>query len=445
MPHNRAGHEQEIKNRYGFVVFDGQFSVFNAALIGMDVFVTGGTASLQYIKQTFGHFGQDVATEMIKARIDPTRETIYGNVMTFQTWDSPFLPVSDRKVYYPDTYVPYIAARKKPPPPDTPPHVAYQQRGLQTGTALGEVGSDNRFVFLMAPNRDIYAILKNETGSHTTEVHVLTAASNYQVCGLRTGTALGEVGSDNRFVFLMAPNRDIYAILKNATGSHTTEVHVLTAASNYQVCGLRTGTALEEVGSDNRFVFLMAPNRDIYAILKNATGSHTTEVHVLTAASNYQVCGLRTGTALEEVGSDNRFVFLTAPNRDIYAILKNATGSHSTEVHVLTAASNYKQRGLQTGTALHEVGSDDQFEFLLAPNHDIYAIKKSGTGTNNTEVHVLTAASKYQQFGLHTGTALGEVGSDNRFAFLLAPNLDIYAILKSGTGTKSTEVHVLKR
>jgi hypothetical protein len=39
----------------------------------------------------------------------------------------------------------------------------------------------------------------------------------------------------------------------------------------------------------------------------------------------------------------------------------------------------------------------------------------------------------YQQFSLHTGTALPE--TDATFAFAVASNRDLFAIKKSGTGT----------
>ena len=53
--------------------------------------------------------------------------------------------------------------------------------------------------------------------------------------------------------------------------------------------------------------------------------------------------------------------------------------------------------------------------------------RQYGTGTNSTEVHVLTASSGYQLFSLHTGTILHET-TGNQFTFLLASNDDIFAI-----------------
>ncbi len=108
--------------------------------------------------------------------------------------------------------------------------------------------------------------------------------------------------------------------------------------------------------------------------------------------------------------------------RDIVAIKKSETGTNTTEVHLLSAASGYRRFIQQTGTALHV--TDDTFSFLLAPNRDLFAIKKSKTGTNTTEVHVLSAASGYQEFIQHTGTALHMVKDNFDFANGIMEDLD---------------------
>ncbi|MCA1640862.1 MAG: hypothetical protein LC785_02530 [Acidobacteria bacterium] len=153
----------------------------------------------------------------------------------------------------------------------------------------------------------------------------------------------------------------------------------------------------------------------------------------------YQQFSLQTGTGLHE--TDVTFEFGVAANGDVFAIKKSGTDSGSTEIHVLSAASGYQQFSLHTGTALHE--TDVTFEFRIASNRDVFAIKKSGTDSGSTEIHVLSAASEYQQFSLHTGTALHE--TDVTFEFGIASNRDVFAIKKSGTGSGSTETHVLRQ
>ncbi|MBJ7900953.1 MAG: hypothetical protein GC158_13790, partial [Cyanobacteria bacterium RI_101] len=189
--------------------------------------------------------------------------------------------------------------------------------------------------------------------------------------------------------------------------------------SAYSRFRLQIGTALHETG--NNFAFSILPNGDLVAIKKSGTGSGKTEVHILSASSNYQSFRLQTGTALHETG-DN-FAFSVLPNGDLVTIKKSGTGSGKTEVHILSASSNYQSFRLQTGTALHETG--DNFAFGVLPNGDLVAIKKFGTGSGKTDVHILSASSNYQSFRLQTGTALHETG-DN-FAFGVLPNGDLVA------------------
>jgi hypothetical protein len=147
---------------------------------------------------------------------------------------------------------------------------------------------------------------------------------------------------------------------------------------------LHTATALEE--TDDDYEFEIAPNDDLIVIKKSATGSGSTEVHVLSAVSGYQEFSLHTGTALHE--TDETFTFVLARNRDLVALKLSDTGSHSTEVHVLSAADNYASFSLQTGTDLQE--TDDSYGFLMAQNRDLVVLKKRDTGTSSTEVHVLS-------------------------------------------------------
>lgn len=198
---------------------------------------------------------------------------------------------------------------------------------------------------------------------------------------------------------------------------------------------LQTGTALAR--SDANFRFLVAPNGDLFAIKVAGTGSGKTEVHILTAASGFKQFALQTGTALEQV--DNTWEFGVAGNRDIFVIRKRNTGSGKTEVHVLSAASGYQQFSLQTATALGPC--DDTWTFALAHNRDVVAIKKRATGSNMTEVHILQASSNFQVFALQTRTALPMC--DDTWTFDIAHNRDIFAFKKNHTGSGTCEVHIL--
>lgn len=248
---------------------------------------------------------------------------------------------------------------------------------------------------------------------------------------LQTGTTLHETGDE--WDFALASNRDLFAIGKRGTGSGTTEIHVLSAASNYQHFSLQTGTALHETNEE--WHFDVAPNRDIFAI--QTQGQTSTEIHVLSAASSYGQFSLQTGTALHKTDADD-WRFAVAPNRDLVVI--KMQGQSSTEVHILSAASNYQQFSLQTGTALHKTNGS-AWDFALAPNRDVFAIKKQGGATTSTEVHVLSAENSYQQFALQTGTVLHP--TQENWAFAVTPERNLFGIKKMGTATKSTEVHII--
>ena len=66
---------------------------------------------------------------------------------------------------------------------------------------------------------------------------------------------------------------------------------------------------------------------------------------------------------------------------------------------------------LHARSCLHR--TSDNFEFLVGDyNHngrpDVYCIKKNGSGTKKTEVHILNGANNYQNYLLQTPTALHE-------------------------------------
>jgi hypothetical protein len=193
---------------------------------------------------------------------------------------------------------------------------------------------------------------------------------------------------------------------------------------------LQTGTVLGE--TDDSYQFLMRGD-DLVAIKKWGTGTSRTEVHILSGGDGYQSFVLQTGTGLHE--TDDTWTFALRGD-DLVAIKKRGTGTGMTEVHILSAGSGYQDFILQTGTALHEV--DDSFDFVMRGD-DLVAVKKR-TGAGVTQVHVLDGGDDYRSFNLQTGTALQE--TDDTWAFAMRGR-DLVAIQKSVTGTCTTEVHVL--
>jgi len=281
-----------------------------------------------------------------------------------------------------------------------------------SGGSLSRQGDARRILGVVHANANIYGSISdlrgvdmNQTGSGRTEVHILSAASNYQQFTNHVATSL-EATSPDKWAFSWASNGDLFGIAMNQTGSGRTEVHVLSADSDYQQFSNHVATALEATAPSD-WTFQVAPNRDLVAIRMHGSASGRTEVHVLSAASDYQQFTNHVATALNTVNA-NQWEFRLTSQGDIVGVNLNGTGSGRTEVHTLSAASNYQQFSQHIATAL-ELTDRTQWEFQLAANGDVLGIKLNGTASGRTEVHTLSASSNYQQFSLHDATALAQV------------------------------------
>ncbi len=200
---------------------------------------------------------------------------------------------------------------------------------------------------------------------------------------------------------------ELFMIKKHTTGTHSTEVHVLTSASKYRGYALETGTPLSE--TNKTFTYLLGDwdgdgITDLWIIKKSGTGTGKTELHVLSGASNFQRWLFEGGTALPM--TDDGFSFCLYPKDngrpDLAAIKRNNTGTRTTEVHILSAESNYTAYRLETGTALEETGTKDDWHFSFVDyNHDgIPDLCMITVGVQNGEFHVISGKD-YHVFLAH--------------------------------------------
>ncbi len=103
---------------------------------------------------------------------------------------------------------------------------------------------------------------------------------------------------------------------------------------------------------------------------------------------------------------------------DIVAIHKQNTISNHTKLHFISAMNRYQQF---SGTiAIPLECSDDRYDFHMVDwngdgSPDLVIIIKSGTGSGMTEIHVLSGASGFQEYILHTSTGLGPTNQDWEF------------------------------
>jgi hypothetical protein len=285
---------------------------------------------------------------------------------------------------------------------------------------------------------------------------------------LQTSTMLHE--TNDHFRLLMGDSNkkgppDLIAVKRKGTTDENIEVNVLYGASKYQNFILRIATPdftpLRQPRErwTEQLEFALADwngdgTLDLIVIKKFHTGTNSTEVHIFSGASRFQQIMLQTGTKLEE--TDNTWTFGmgkwgTGTKPDLFAIKKSNTGTNTTEVHVLCGDNNFQNFILQTNTGLHE--TDARFEFVVTDwnrdgRPDLVAVKKSDTSDRHTEVHVLSGASRYKTFILRAETPLFR--SNGLFEFAVADwtgngKPDLIALGKKDTGTNTTEVHVMSQ
>jgi hypothetical protein len=257
-----------------------------------------------------------------------------------------------------------------------------------------------------AASSDVRLVAMTQTGTGTTEVHILPAASNYQQFSVETGSAL-EVSSANQWAFAFAPNNDLYAFKLNHTDSQHTEVHILTAASQYRQFSVHTATPLPEVEPQD-WTLQVAANGDVYAIQTSDSSSGKVEVHTLTAASNFQQLSAATPTA-QDVVDPTQWEFLLTSTNDLLGVRLAGTASGKTEVHILSADSNYQQYRLEVPTALAPTDRST-WQFSMGANDDLIGVLINNTGSGKTEVHRLSASSNYGQFNVEIATPLPQTG-----------------------------------
>ena len=282
------------------------------------------------------------------------------------------------------------------------PDVAHGEIIFQIKTPLEP--TDENWEFLLGDYNnnkilDLFCIKKKNTGSKHTEVHILDGSTHFKSFLFQIGTPLKETGDNWQFLlgdYNQNGKLDLYCIKKNDTGTNSTEVHILDGNDNFQSFHLEIKTALHETG-DN-FQFLLGDYNqngilDLYCIKKYNTGSNSTEVHILNGNDNFQSFLYNNGTGLPEVGDNYDFKledYNDDGQLDLYCIKKFGTGINSTEISILDGNDNFQSFITNIETKLPE--TDEDFSFY--PFKDkLYAIHKKGDN-NFTDVYCLKIQEK---------------------------------------------------
>jgi hypothetical protein len=280
-------------------------------------------------------------------------------------------------------------------------------------TAKG--GTTTSTVRLTGGKPDLVAINTTSTGSGKTEIHALSSypSSNYQKSVLDVAIPFGVNPADipQMIDFDLNGIPDLVILNQTSTGSGKTEFNVFSDASSYQTpifgvaanLGLNPSNILQLIDMDGD------RKPDLVYLNQTSTGSGKTEIHVLSAASNYQSSildvvtsyGLNPANTLQMIDMDGDF------KPDLVSINGTSTGSGKTEIHVLSAASNYQSSILDvvTNFGLNPADILQLIDMDGDRKPDLAVINQTSTGSGKTEMNVLSAASNYQSFIFGTITA----------------------------------------
>ena len=106
---------------------------------------------------------------------------------------------------------------------------------------------------------------------------------------------------------------------------------------------------------------------------------------------------------------------------DLRAIGKSGTGTSQTELHILSGDSlfsqhtQHAQHTQHTATSLGQTGNNWTFRYADVDRDllpDLVGIEKYGTQSGRVEVHVLSGASNFTTYIKHTATALAQTNGD---------------------------------
>lgn len=279
---------------------------------------------------------------------------------------------------------------------------------------------------------DLFFINPTSGASGKTEIHVLSAASGYKTYILHAASALSIVNPD-QYSFALGDangdgNTDVYVIKRYGTGSGMLEVHILDGATGYSTFLGHYATSAAMATNPLDVTFDVADFNgdgvpDLYRFVKNNTSTGHTELHVYDGASNFQKRLIDAALPVSLVPNSDAWEFRVANlgksgKPDVYAISKN---SNTTEVHVISAASNYTATSADYATPLGRTGVDLGYNFDLNDvekdgKTDAYIIKR--LGATGLEVHALKGDT-FQSYDLHSSTALGVQPADDSRVFLI--------------------------
>lgn len=250
-------------------------------------------------------------------------------------------------------------------------------------------------------------------------------------------------------------DQNLYGTFGTTTYAPTgkVEIHGVSRASGYADRMVDAATSWS-AGKPDEWRFLIGSSQgdsrpDLIGVHTKNTSSGKVEVRVASWASNYRDTVVANTTPLSQFTPDaTAQLAVGGPSGgDLYYILLQGGGSKTVEVHSLTAASGYTDFRVHSSTALATSYPSANARFLVGDGPgDLYLVLHQNTGSRQSELHMLTAASNYQTFSAHARLPKGYT-DDSAVQWVLGngPTPDLLAVLLTDTGTKQVEAHTLSR
>jgi lysozyme len=280
---------------------------------------------------------------------------------------------------------------------------------------------------LIAPSvasGDLAMTASQNTGSGMVEVHALARGSNFGAFNAHISTVLGEIRDPDSWRLFLAPfggvdGNDLFALQLRGTGSKRVELHVLSEASGYTTWAAHIALPLDEVNPIEWQFQIGSIGGDrasnLFAIRNQGGASGRVEVHALSAASQYQRFVMHAATVLPPTDGSS-VTYLTGDagySGDLTAIFRDATASGGMEAHTLTRSSGYSVFSLHQALPIGFNRSRDiqfslrRYDADASPDLQMYML--AGTHSGRTEMHVLSAHSRYSAWIGHVPTGLSTV------------------------------------
>ena len=268
-------------------------------------------------------------------------------------------------------------------------------------------------------DEDLYGILGTTSWppSGIVEMHAQSKSSGYanRLLDKATRWAAGKPDEWRFFIGSASGDTrpDLIGVHTTGTVSGKVEVKVASWVSYYQDTVLQIATPMASFAPDSTVQMAVGgpSGGDLYFVMVDKTGSGKTEVHALSAASNYTVWSMHAASALPTGYLTTQVRFLVARGTgDLYLVLHDKTGSGRSEMHALTAASHYSTFSLHTALPIGYT-ADTGVQWLLGTSSkpDLFLMQLLGTGTGKVEAHRMSAVSNYTNWSLHVTTSLPQI------------------------------------